>query len=359
MPTLHPLLLRGDAVTSPQRTPWGGTRLAKHFDKGADPNARIGESWELSLGDELPSTVRGSNERLTRVIAANPKGWLGRDPGRSQSLLVKMLDADAPLSVQIHPHNDDPTLASNESGKPESWYVIATEPKAWIAFGWNAGVTRADVEHALGRGDGSLAKLLQRVYVEVGDTFIVDAGTPHAIGPGVTLIEPQYVADAKRGLTYRYWDWDRLYDGRGLESSAGSKRALHVEDALRVTNWTRGGEDLLRAAFRRDGVPDLVEPLTHRLIAGADAPPGSGVLVSEFLRMERFTGTGTLAIPPVEMLQAWTVAGGEGEVRGPEGEVLAAFRRGQTFAFPASLAHAGGTLHGEALHILRSSIEPA
>ncbi len=358
MPNLHPLLLRGDAVTSPQRTPWGGTRLAKLFDKGTDTNARIGESWELSLGDELPSTVRGSNERLTRVIAANPKGWLGRDPGRAQSLLVKMLDADAPLSVQIHPHNDDPTLAANESGKPESWYVIATEPKAWIAFGWNAGVTRGDVEHALARGDGSLAKLLQRVNVEVGDTFIVDAGTPHAIGPGVTLIEPQYVADAKRGLTYRYWDWDRLYDARGLESSAGSKRALHEADALRVTNWARSGDALLKTAFQRAGVPDLHEPLTHRLIAGAGSV-GSDVLASEFLRMERFTGTGSLAIPPVEMLQAWTVAGGEGVVRGPEGDVLVAFRRGQTFAFPASLAHVATTLHGEALHILRSSIEPA
>lgn len=359
MPTLHPLLLRGDAVTSPQRTPWGGTRLAKLFDKGADPNARIGESWELSLGDELPSTVRGSNERLTRVIAADPMGWLGRDPGRAQSLLVKMLDADAPLSVQIHPHNDDPMLASNESGKPESWYVIAAEPKAWIAFGWNAGVTRGDVEQALARGDGSLARLLQRVEVEVGDTFIVDAGTPHAIGPGVTLIEPQYVADAKRGLTYRYWDWDRLYDARGLESSAGSKRALHVDDALRVTNWSRNGADLLSSAFDRAGVPDLNEALTHRLIAGARGAHEGRVLASEFLRMERFTGTGSIAIPPVEMLQAWTVADGEGRVVSRAGEVLVTFHRGQTFAFPASLADAQTRLEGTRLHLLRASIEPA
>ncbi len=358
MPMLHPLLLRGDAVTSPQRTPWGGTRLAKHFDKGADSNARIGESWELSLGDELPSTVRGSNERLTRVIAADPRGWLGRDPGRAQSLLVKMLDADAPLSVQIHPHNDDPMLAANESGKPESWYVIAAEPKAWIAFGWNAGVTRGDVEHALARGDGSLAKLLQRVNVEVGDTFIVDAGTPHAIGPGVTLIEPQYVADAKRGLTYRYWDWDRLYDARGLESSGGSKRALHVDDALRVTNWSRNGADLLSTAFERAGVPDLSGALSHRVIAGARGAHEGRVLASEFLRMERFTGTGSIAIPPIEMLQAWTVADREGRDVGRDGEELVAFRRGQTFAFPASLFDAQTRLEGTRLHILRASIEP-
>ena len=359
MPTLHPLLLRGDAVTSPQRTPWGGTRLAKLFEKGTDTNARIGESWELSLGDELPSTVRGSNERLTRVIAADPRGWLGRDPGRAQSLLVKMLDADAQLSVQIHPHSDDPTLEANESGKPESWYVIAAEPKAWIAFGWNAGVTRGDVEHALARGDGSLAQLLQHVQVEVGDTFIVDAGTPHAIGPGVTLIEPQYVADAKRGLTYRYWDWDRLYDARGLESIAGSKRALHADDALRVTNWSRNGADLLTSAFDRAGVPDLNHALTHRLIAGTRGVQRGRVLASEFLRMERFTGTGTIAIPPIEMLQAWTVADGEGHVLSHEGEVLVSFRRGQTFAFPASLADAQTRLEGTRLHILRASIEPA
>ena len=83
------------------------------------------------------------------------------------------------------------------------------------------------------------------------------------------------------------------------------------------------------------------------------------MLASEFLRMERFTGTGSIAIPPIDMLQAWTVADGDGRIVGGDEEELVSFRRGQTFAFPASLAHAQTRLEGTHLHILRASIEPA
>src|SRR5690606_38348546 len=93
-----------------------------------------------------------------------------------------------------------------------------------------------DVRRALA-GERSLRELLRFVPVEPGDFFVIDAGTPHAIGEGLTLVEPQHVVPGLRGVTYRYWDWDRRYDAQGRPSPEGEPRALHAEHALAVTRF--------------------------------------------------------------------------------------------------------------------------
>ncbi len=203
----RPVLLSGDVYTSAARTPWGGTRLVGLYGKRAG-TPRTGESWELSLWPELPSRTQ-DGLYIVAIVDQDRDDWLGPSRDRSAGLLVKLLDADEPLSLQIHPRDDHPALAADESGKPEAWYVVHAETDAWIAFGWREGVGRHEVVEALAKADGSLASLLQRVAVQPGDCFVVDAGTPHAIGPGITLVAPQYVAHGRRGVTYRYRDWER------------------------------------------------------------------------------------------------------------------------------------------------------
>jgi len=361
MPVLPlPLVLRGGNFTSPTRTPWAGARLVKHFGKQVPPGAseRIGESWELSLGPELPSRAH-DGRLLGDLIDRDRDDWLGPSGNRAAGLLVKLLDADEPLSVQIHPRDDHPHLAHDESGKPEAWYVIHAEPDAWIAFGWRDGVRREDVLAALARADGSLAELLQRVPVQVGDSFVVEAGTPHAVGPGVTLVEPQYVARGKRGVTYRFWDWERRYDAAGRLDPSGAPRALHVDEALGVTDWEACGSALLDRSFRRVGAPRLDGELEFELLAGLPSAPNLGAsdsIASEWLRVVRVAGSGSKPFFHGESLHALTVLEGTGALLDRRRERVVELRAGDTVAIPAR--HEDLWLEGKRLHAIRTSIEP-
>ena len=229
-----PVILSWDNWTAPQRTPWGGRAIAAlKSELAIDPTQRawaaIGESWELSVDPTLPSHVMRDGvpcETVAALLAGDPTTWLGRAAAArgetSTELMVKLIDAVEPLSVQVHPADDDPALGPDESGKPECWVVLAAAPGAGIWLGFAAGVTPRDVEAALDRG-ADLTPLLRFVPVAPGKSFGIAPGTVHAIGPGVTLLEAQRVRPGKSGVTYRFWDWGR---GRELHRA----RALAVAD---------------------------------------------------------------------------------------------------------------------------------
>ena len=204
-----PVLLQPDNITPPTRTPWGGTRLGSELKPGLAGRV-VGESWELSVEPDFPTHVESAGgPSLDTVIRSDPEGWLGREHelGRSSTaLLVKLVDTSAALSVQIHPADDAPFLSSSESGKPESWYVLERDPGAGLYVGLAESATKEELEHTV-RSSGAVDRLLQFVPVEPGDFFLIEAGTPHAIGAGITLVEPQRVLPGRRGVTYRYWDW--------------------------------------------------------------------------------------------------------------------------------------------------------
>ncbi|MBX3270297.1 MAG: class I mannose-6-phosphate isomerase [Sandaracinaceae bacterium] len=281
-----PVLMELARFTPPTRTPWGGHRIRAL--KGLPPGDVVGESWELSIEPDFPSRLDDG-----RALA---------DHFGDTALLVKLLDAAAPLSVQIHPADDDPSLAPGEGGKPETWYVIAREPGAGIHLGLAEGADEAAMRACLAEG-GDLSRRLAFVPVEPGDFFVIEAGTPHAIGAGVFLVEPQRVTPGKRGLTYRYWDWNRTYDAQGRADPRGAPRALHVERALAVTRWDapRGAALLARVRVRA-GAPDLDGPA--RWTELASAPP---------VGVARLAGTGAHALAPAATLRALTVL--EGDVR--------------------------------------------
>ncbi len=298
----QPFLLTADRFTPPSRTPWGGHRIRELKGLGAGPV--VGESWELSIEPSFPSTL-ASGGRLDERFPATP-------------LLVKLLDAQHALSVQIHPSDGDPNLAADEAGKPEAWYVVDREPGAGIYLGLAEHADLPRMREALDTGL-DVSSLLFFVPVEPGDFFSIDAGTPHCIGAGVFLVEPQRVAPGRRGVTYRYWDWNRTYDERGRRDPNGEPRALHRERALSVTGWDLPrGETLLDRVRVRAGRPDLDGPASMRRFV--DGP----------LFVARISGSGTLALSGRDGLSGLTVL--EGCVELAELAVNA----GRTVAIPPS-----------------------
>jgi len=315
----EPALLEPTNFTPPARTPWGGHRIRAL--KGLPGGPRVGESWELSIEPSFPSELADGR----RLDALAP----------DCALLVKLLDAQDALSVQIHPSDDDPTLGPGEAGKPEAWYVVDREPGAGLWIGLTEDADEARVRACLDAG-GDLSALLPFVPVEPGDFFSIEAGTPHCIGPGVFLVEPQRVSPGKRGLTYRYWDWNRTYDAAGRRDPGGAPRALHVEEALRVTRWDLPrGEALLDRIRVRAGAPALGGAPTRRVLV--DGPP---------LSVARLGGDGVVDLPPRPTLAALTVLAGAVEL----GSIRVG--AGRSAAVPAGWT---GSARLRAAHALMSS----
>lgn len=339
-PRNRPVVLRPDNFTPPERTPWGGERILASYKDGLRLQASgvVGESWEVSVEPDFPAVVDGAASEapslegapLADVIARDLEGWLGAEASLGGSpLLVKLLDAATPLSVQIHPADDDPALGPGESGKPESWLVVEADEGAGLYLGLQPGVDESSMRAAIEAGD-DVSALLPFVPVAPGDFFLIEAGTPHAIGGGVTLVEPQRVLPGKRGLTYRYWDWNRRYDTDGRPDDSGSPRALHVNEALRVTRWSLPrGEDLLPEVRVRAGAPELDGPATARPLCGpADAP-----LCSRTLEVGVLAGSGPLVLGASAGFRAITVIAGALTIDGLRLE------RGRSAALPADQAH--------------------
>lgn len=326
----RPQLLRPDNFTPPTRTPWGGRKILDRFKQGLDLGPAgalpiVGESWEVSVEPAFPSRLATGDALLHDVIAAAPLAWLGKREAeryRDQTpLLVKLLDAAENLSVQVHPTDDDPLLGDDESGKPEGWYVLDAEPGAGLYLGFRDGVAATDVAECL-RTEGAFDTLMNFVPVHAGDAFVIEPGIVHAIGAGVTLVEPQLVIPGRHGLTYRFWDWNRRYDEHGQPSPAGRPRALHAERAIEVTRWDASrGMSAVAATQARPRV--LAEGAASRTL----------ILDWHHFALERWSGTGTLQIPALGTMLAAVCVRGSAELRTDLGTLTA--RCGQSAVIPA------------------------
>ncbi len=205
--------------------PWGGTRLRGLLGKHAPPHARIGESWELSDHSHgLSSIADGAFAGLTfgALLRRHPRELIGRPHAPERHpLLVKFLDAEENLSVQVHP-NDAWCLRARHAdrGKSECWYILDCVPGAELVLGTLPGVTRERFREALAGGDAEA--LLRRVPIAPGCFVAVLPGTIHAILGGTLLCEVQQVSDT----TFRLWDWNRQ-----------PARQLHIDHGMEVANF--------------------------------------------------------------------------------------------------------------------------
>jgi mannose-6-phosphate isomerase len=202
---------------------WGGRALERLYGKNLPANVPIGESWEISdrpgdasviaNGPLAGKDLRWLMEHYERELLGKAKSANGRFP-----LLIKILDAQEKLSLQVHP----PAYKAAElKGEPktEAWYIADAVPGAELYVGLKRGVTRAEFEQKI--KTGAVAECFHRVPVKAGDTMFLPSGRVHAIGAGLVIFEIQQNSDT----TYRVFDWNRV----GLDKKP---RELHVAESL-------------------------------------------------------------------------------------------------------------------------------
>lgn len=202
---------------------WGGRKLKTIFNYDI-PEGQIGEAWVISGYKNDASTVAFGDlkgKSLRTVYHEHPE-LFGKPNSKEFPLLVKFLDANDNLSVQVHPDDDYARQVENDSGKTESWYVLQADPGSYLIYGHNA-KTRAELAEMIDQGQWD--KLLRKVPVKKGDFFYVPAGTIHALTKGIVVIETQQSSD----VTYRLYDYDRVDD------QTGQKRELHTKKSIDVT----------------------------------------------------------------------------------------------------------------------------
>lgn len=204
---------------------WGGQRLRREFGKETDMNP-LAESWELSCHEAGLSVIRNgeyAGMTLRDYLAKHPDHFSQTAQADTEfPLLIKLIDAQQMLSVQVHPDDEYARRVENASGKTEMWYVVDAKPGAGIYYGFKEAVTRSQMAEAI--RSKTLTTMLNWVEAQKGDVFFIPAGTIHAIGAGLLVAEVQQNSN----VTYRMWDYGRV-------GADGKTRELHIEKGLDVT----------------------------------------------------------------------------------------------------------------------------
>ena len=208
---------------------WGGRRLETLFGKALPPGQLIGESWEISDRPDDASVIANgplAGRDLRWLMQHHERELLGtaHSQGGHFPLLIKILDAQDTLSLQVHP----PAAKAAELGgepKTEMWFLADATPDACLHVGLRRGATRAEFERRI--ADGTVAECFHRLPVRPGDAMFLPSGRVHAIGAGCVIFEIQQNSDT----TYRVFDWNRL----GLD---GQPRATHVRESLASIDFT-------------------------------------------------------------------------------------------------------------------------
>lgn len=198
---------------------WGGNNLRTKYGKKSDFD--IAEAWELSGYPEKESRVSEGaykGKTITEVIKAEGKQMLGTNSEgfKGFPILIKLIDAAKPLSIQVHPDDEIAKKLGADGGKTETWIVCEAEKDAFIYYGVKDEIDLETFSASI--LDGSITEYLNKVPVKTGDTFFIKAGTIHAIGAGITIYEVQQTSDT----TYRLYDYMR-------KDANGNMRELHIE----------------------------------------------------------------------------------------------------------------------------------
>ena len=207
---------------------WGGTRLRDIYGKKCDYDI-IAESWELSThkaGQSIVATGKNKGLMLGEYINRFGRSILGWkcDPYERFPLLIKFIDSRESLSIQVHPGDDYALQKEDEYGKNELWYVVDCEPDSYLYCGFSRDTDEAEVRRRI--EDGTLTEILNKIPVKKGDSYFIENGTVHAIGPGVLICEIQQSSN----VTYRLYDYQR-------RDKYGELRELHIDKAMEVTNF--------------------------------------------------------------------------------------------------------------------------
>jgi len=247
MVALYPLMFK--PIYKPKL--WGGGRFATLLNREVPASTHLGESWEIADRPGDVSVVADGDLAgmpLSELRQAYPRELFGEMAGECRDrfpLLLKFIDAEANLSLQVHPDNRFALRHENDLGKNEAWFVMEASPGAKITRGFRAGATPDKIMRAIQQK--RLEQLVETFDVAKGETIFIPAGTLHGIGGGLMLAEIQQNSN----VTYRVYDYDR-------SDHHGHKRELQIDKALQVLSFKDIGAPKLKAV--------KVEPLHYRLV---------------------------------------------------------------------------------------------
>lgn len=238
--------------------------------KGLPPiDVPIGESWEVSavIGKESVvsnGVLRGKNLRdLSFEYGPELLGRLIYERfGSELPVLVKFIDTENDLSIQVHPNDAVALSRHGAMGKTEMWYVVDAEPGAYLYAGFSRDITKEEYRRMV--ADGSICEVLSKHYISKGDTFFIPAGMVHALCKGAFVVEVQQSSD----ITYRLYDYNRM----GMD---GKPRDLHTKFAEDVLDFSCHKDCSLQYSKRENSVNTICDcqyfkvgllPLTRPLV---------------------------------------------------------------------------------------------
>lgn len=209
---------------------WGGNKLNVAIPVELQME-NLGEIWSLSGVKGNVSCVENGQlcgKNLNELIEIYQEKLVGKKVwkkfGVDFPLLIKFIDAAEPLSVQVHPNDEQAKRLHDSFGKSEMWYIMETEKNAELIIGFKENVSKDDYEKHV--KNESLEEILEKVSVKKGDAVYIPAGRVHAIGAGIVLAEIQQTSD----VTYRIYDYNRI-------DKDGKKRELHTDLALQAIDF--------------------------------------------------------------------------------------------------------------------------
>lgn len=289
-----------------KRAVWGGQRLGNEFRKPIGDGVDCAESWEVSDLPGSESLVQGGRFdgiSLRQLMLTYREQLLGEHSKRERfPLLMKLLDAKHPLSVQVHPGSHlRETPSVKEPSKAELWVVLDAQPGNQMSIGLKAGVTRADLEAAV--SSHSVAEYLNTFEAQPGECYFIPPGTVHSLGAGIVIAEVQQTCD----ITYRLDDW-------GRPGSDGQPRALHIEQALEAIDFTLGP------------VSPIV-PQNDPTFGSAEA-----LIDNQYFAARRFKGPTAMSLPQDNRAHVLTLLSGTARI---ETEYSTLMLRGDVILLPA------------------------
>jgi mannose-6-phosphate isomerase len=308
---------------------WGGRRLAAALGRPLPGDGPYGEAWLVSDHASHPSVATAGH--TLRDLMEHDRAALLGPAAESHSCfpwLIKLLDANDWLSVQVHP--DDAAAARlwpGERGKTEAWFILDAAPESRVYAGLKPGVDAARLRAAL--AEGTVADCLHSFTPRSGDCLFLPAGTVHAVGGGVLMAEVQQTSDA----TFRLYDWGRV-------GTDGKPRQLHVEEALACIDWGAGPVTPVHAAGY--GEPGASAP-------GVGAPARKRLAECAFFTLDYVSDTAPFTLPGGR-LQAAVILHGRGALGG------SAVRPGDALVLPAATGPTECVPEGPPLGLLLASL---
>ncbi len=248
MPSLYPLKFK----TIYKEKIWGGQKIKTYLHKDFGNLPNCGETWEISgVKSDVSVVANGElkGESLADLLEKYQGDLVGekvyKQFGNIFPLLIKFIDANEDLSIQVHPDDELAEERHDSFGKTEMWYIIEADPGSTLISGFNRELTEREYLDKF--NSGHLTDILNKEDAKAGDVFFLPAGRVHTIGKGLLIAEIQQTSD----ITYRIYDFDRVDD-------KGNKRELHTEEALAAIDYKHYPDYKTKYEPEKDKAVELV-----------------------------------------------------------------------------------------------------